>query len=123
MRRASWMAAAMMTVAVTAGAQQPPPAPRIKPVADGVHIFEYRGYQSMFVVDPEGVVVTDPISPESARVYLAEIRKMTQAPIRYVVYSHHHYDHIAGGAVFKAAGATIVSHRNAKVQLERLGNP
>ena len=47
--------------------------------------------------DPEGVVVTDPISPDTAKVYLAEIRKITQAPIRYVVSSHHHYAHISGG--------------------------
>ena len=51
-------------------------------MADGVYIFEYRGYQSIFVVDPEGVVVTDPISPEAAKVYLAEVRKVTAAPIR-----------------------------------------
>jgi glyoxylase-like metal-dependent hydrolase (beta-lactamase superfamily II) len=109
------------------GAQQPAPAatpaPVIKPVAEGVHIFEYRGYQAMFVVDPGGVLVTDPMNLEAARVFLAEIRKMTPAPIRYVVYSHHHYDHIAGGAPFKQAGATFVAHRNAKVQLERLKNP
>jgi glyoxylase-like metal-dependent hydrolase (beta-lactamase superfamily II) len=99
-----------------------PPAAVIKPVGDGVHIFEYRGYQSMFVVDPAGVVVTDPMNPDAAKVYLAEIRKMTSAPIRYVVYSHHHFDHAAGGAPFKEAGATFVAHRNAKAQLERLKN-
>jgi uncharacterized protein with FMN-binding domain len=50
--------------------QTPPPpaapaAPRAaaRPVADGVYIFEYGGYQSMFVVDPEGVLVTDPSAP------------------------------------------------------------
>ena len=82
----------------------------IEPVADEVHIFESRGYQSMFVVDPAGVLVTDPMNPEAAKVYLSEIRKMTSAPIRYVVYSHHHYDHAGGGAPFKEAGATFVAH-------------
>jgi glyoxylase-like metal-dependent hydrolase (beta-lactamase superfamily II) len=101
----------------------PPPTPNTRAVADGVYIFEYRGYQSMFVVAPEGVIVTDPISPDTAKVYLAEVRKVTQAPIRYVVYSHHHYDHISGGGVFKEAGATFVSHKNARPQLERLKNP
>jgi len=99
------------------------PAPAVKPVGNGVYIFEYRGYQSMFVVAPEGVVVTDPISPEAAKVYLAEIRRLTAAPIRFVVYSHHHYDHIAGGAPFNDAGAVFVAHRNAGVQLARLKNP
>jgi glyoxylase-like metal-dependent hydrolase (beta-lactamase superfamily II) len=107
-----------------AAAQQPPaaPAPAVSKVADGVYIFAYQGYQSMFVIAPEGVLVTDPISPTTAPLYLAEIRKLTSAPIRYVVYSHHHYDHIAGGAPFKQAGAVIVAHRNAKPQLERLKN-
>ena len=95
----------------------------VKPVTDGVYIFEYAGYQSMFVVDPAGVLITDPISPTAATAYLAEVRKLTAAPIRYVVYSHHHYDHIAGGAPFKEAGAAFVAHRNAKVQLQRLKNP
>jgi glyoxylase-like metal-dependent hydrolase (beta-lactamase superfamily II) len=118
-----------LAVASEARAQQPGTSPPtnasavIKRVADGVYIFEYRGYQSMFVVDPAGVVVTDPMNAEAAKVYLAEIRRMTTAPIRFVVYSHHHYDHIAGGAPFKQAGAVFVAHRNARVQLERLKNP
>ena len=120
---------AILAVAGIARAQQPGAGSStnasavIKMVADGVYIFEYRGYQSMFVVDPAGVVVTDPMNAEAAKVYLAEIRRMTTAPIRYVVYSHHHYDHIAGGAPFKEAGAVFVAHRNARVQLERLKNP
>ncbi len=99
-------------------AAAPPPA--VKEVAQGVYIFQYRGYQSMFVIDPAGVVVTDPISTTTAPLYLQEIRKLTQAPIRYVVYSHHHYDHIEGGAIFKEKGTEFVAHRNARVQLERL---
>ena len=70
----------------------------------------------MFIVTPQGVIATDPISENrpAADAYLAEIRKITQAPIRYVVYSHHDPDHIAGGKPFKDAGATFVAHRFAK---------
>jgi glyoxylase-like metal-dependent hydrolase (beta-lactamase superfamily II) len=80
----------------------------------------------MFVVTPDGVIATDPIAqrrPEAAVAYIAEIRKITQAPIKYVVYSHHHYDHIEGGKPFKDAGATFVAHVNAKTRLETLKNP
>jgi glyoxylase-like metal-dependent hydrolase (beta-lactamase superfamily II) len=80
----------------------------------------------MFVVTPEGVIATDPIAylrPEAAIAYIAEIRKITKAPIKYLVYSHHHYDHIAGGKPFKDAGATVIAHRNAKTRLEALRNP
>jgi glyoxylase-like metal-dependent hydrolase (beta-lactamase superfamily II) len=77
------------------------------------------------VVTPEGVIATDPIAflrPQAATTYLAEIRKITQAPIKYLVYSHHHYDHIAGGKPFKDAGARVIAHRNAKARLEALRN-
>ncbi len=77
----------------------------------------------MFVVTADGVVATDPINPAAAKIYVEEIRKVTSAPIRYVIYSHHHLDHIAGGAPFKEAGATFIAHRRAKMTLERLKNP
>ena len=59
----------------------------------------------------------------AATTYLAEIRKITQAPIKYLVYSHHHYDHIAGGKPFKDAGAKIVAHKRAKERLEQIKDP
>ena len=49
---------------------------------DNVYIFRYQGHQSMFVVTPAGVIVTDPISygrPQAAKTYLDEIRKITNA--------------------------------------------
>ena len=105
-------------------AQSPPFETR--KITDNVYVFRYGGHQSMFVVTPEGVIATDPIAylrPQAATTYIAEIRKITQAPIRYVVYSHHHYDHIAGGKPFKDLGATFVAHRNAKAHLEQLQYP
>lgn len=77
----------------------------------------------MFVVTPDGVIATDPISPQAAKVYIQEIKKITTVPVRYVVYSHNHTDHISGGAVFKEAGATFIAHRQAKAALVRLKDP
>ena len=45
------------------------------------------------------------------------------APIKYLIYSHHHYDHIAGGKAFKDAGARIVAHKKAKERLAALKDP
>ena len=90
---------------------------------DNVYVFRYQNHQSMFIVTPQGVIVTDPISygrPQAAQAYLDEIRKITKAPIKYLIYSHHHYDHIAGGEPFKKAGATVVAHRRAKERLAAL---
>ena len=93
---------------------------------DGVYIFRNGGHQAMFVVTSDGVIVTDPVAygrPTGGKAYLNEIRKITDKPIRYVIYSHHHFDHIAGGKVFKDAGATFVAHRQAWARLNELKDP
>ena len=54
----------------------------------------------MFVVTPAGGIATDPNGygrPEAGTTYVTEIRKLTDKPIKHLIYSHHHYDHIAGG--------------------------
>jgi glyoxylase-like metal-dependent hydrolase (beta-lactamase superfamily II) len=121
-------AAALAIAAVPACAQAPtPPLFSTTKVdgTDGVYIFRYQGHQAMFIVTPEGVIATDPIGERrpAAAAYIAEIRKITQAPIKYVVYSHGHYDHIAGGKPFKDLGATFVAHKNTKSLLERRQAP
>jgi glyoxylase-like metal-dependent hydrolase (beta-lactamase superfamily II) len=112
-------------LAQQAPAASPPPFATTK-VTDNVYVFRMMGHQAMFVVTPEGVIATDPVgfvNKKGGEIFLAEIRKVTQAPVKYVVYSHHHYDHIAGGKPFKDAGATFVAHRNAHKQLAALKNP
>jgi glyoxylase-like metal-dependent hydrolase (beta-lactamase superfamily II) len=110
-----------------ASAQTPAASPySTTKVADNVYVFRAGFYQAMFVVTPEGVIATDPIGyadPRAPAAYLAEIRKITQAPVKYVIYSHHHYDHIAGGRPFKDAGAIFVAHRNAHKRLAALQAP
>mgnify|MGYP006369907871 FL=1 len=65
-----------------------------------------------FVVTDEGVVVIDALgSPALAEELIAEIRRVTSKPIRYVIVTHYHADHIYGLQAFKAAGATIVAHQ------------
>jgi glyoxylase-like metal-dependent hydrolase (beta-lactamase superfamily II) len=91
-----------------------------------VYIFRYQNHQSMFVVTPAGVIATDPIGylrPQAVKTYIEEIQKITKAPIKYVIYSHHHFDHIAGGKPFKELGATFVAHRRAKERLLDLKYP
>jgi glyoxylase-like metal-dependent hydrolase (beta-lactamase superfamily II) len=114
-------------------AQAPSPSPPAPPPfattkvggTDNVYIFRYNRHQAMFIVTPEGVIATDPIGLRrpAAQAYSEEIRKITPAPIKYVIYSHPHFDHIAGGQPFKDAGATFVAHRNAKDRIAALNYP
>src|SRR5258708_29243596 len=105
------VAGMLITAALTgtAQAQAPAPPPFATTKVDGtdnVYIFRYGGHQSMFIVTPEGVIATDPISERRpAKPYIDAIEAVTKAPIKYVIYSHIHFDHIAGGKPFKDLGA------------------
>jgi glyoxylase-like metal-dependent hydrolase (beta-lactamase superfamily II) len=124
---AAALAAACLFVA--AQAQQPAAPPFATTKVDGtdnVYVFRYGNTQSMFVVTSDGVIATDPIGygrPQAVTTYIDEIRKVTNQPIKYVVYSHHHFDHIAGGKPFKDAGATFIAHKRAKERLAALNDP
>jgi glyoxylase-like metal-dependent hydrolase (beta-lactamase superfamily II) len=108
-------------------AQQPPQI-EVQKVegTENVYTFRNQGSLAMFIVTNEGVIATDPVGygrPQGGAQYLAEIRKVTNQPIRYLVYSHHHFDHIAGGRAFKEAGARVVAHRRATERLKVLNDP
>jgi glyoxylase-like metal-dependent hydrolase (beta-lactamase superfamily II) len=121
-----------MTVTVIAGAlagpalaQAPTPPPfATTKVTDNVYIFRYGNHQSMFVVTPAGVIATDPISERRpAKPYIEAIQAVTKAPVKYVIYSHSHFDHVAGGQPFKELGAVFVAHRNARDRIAALKPP
>jgi glyoxylase-like metal-dependent hydrolase (beta-lactamase superfamily II) len=106
-------------------AQPPAPAPEALPfvlesIGPGVWAAidgpkHQAGSNAGFVVGDDGVVVIDSFfSPNAARALLAEIRKVTPKPVKYVVNTHYHVDHTGGDAVFRAAGAIIVAHRNVR---------
>ncbi len=101
---------------VPAAAQQSRPTDEITKLAEDVYLFRHQAHQAIFVVTPEGVVVTDPISLKAATWLKTEIAKMTNQPVRYVIYSHHHNDHITGGRVF-ADQALFVSHQAAQPKI------
>jgi glyoxylase-like metal-dependent hydrolase (beta-lactamase superfamily II) len=65
-----------------------------------------------FVVTPQGVVVIDALgSPTLAEELIAAIRQVTAQPIRYVIVTHYHADHVYGLQAFKALGATVIAQR------------
>ena len=129
MRKMQWLKVGMVLAvaigAVCLGASPGwPQQPRYETtkVADGVYMFRWINHQALFVVTPDGVIATDPISVEAAKVYREEIRKITPQPVRYVIYSHHHFDHITGGAAF-ADTAVFVGHVRLRQRLLQLTNP
>lgn len=114
------IAAAALLAAPSALAQEPKVT--VDKLADGVYLFTHNAHRSLFIVTAGGVLVTDPQSPDAAKRYVQEIRKITQAPVRDIVYSHHHGDHVSGAAMFEKEPAVIVSHANARKHLTTSGS-
>lgn len=73
------------------------------------------GSNASFVIGDDGVAVIDTFEhPEAARALLAEIRKKTSLPIKFVVDTHYHIDHVGGNGVFAESGATVMAQRNVR---------
>jgi cyclase len=73
------------------------------------------GSNSGFVIGDDGVAVIDSYQKaDAAKSLLAEIRKMTPLPIKYVINTHYHIDHVIGNGVYAEAGATIVAQKNVR---------
>lgn len=73
------------------------------------------GANAGFVIGDDGVLVVDTFeNPEAAKLLLVEIRKLTQLPVKVVVNTHYHLDHVAGNSIFTKEGAVVLAHRNVR---------
>jgi cyclase len=71
------------------------------------------GANAGFVIGDDGVAVIDSFENEAAaKAMLAEIRRVTPLPVKFVINTHYHLDHVAGNAVFAKEGAVIVGHQS-----------
>lgn len=73
------------------------------------------GANAGFVIGSDGVAVIDTFeNVAAAQSLLDEIRKKTNLPVRFVVNTHYHLDHVAGNSIFANAGATILAQENVR---------
>ena len=105
-----------------AAAQAKPEAQlfELKKIGEGVYAAispgeSKAGANAGFVIGDDSVAVIDTFEDASAaKVLLDEIRKITKLPVRFVVNTHYHLDHVAGNGVFAETGAVVVAHRNVR---------
>jgi glyoxylase-like metal-dependent hydrolase (beta-lactamase superfamily II) len=81
------------------------------------------GANTGFIIGDDGVAVIDTsatadadgnFGTQAARDLLTAIRTLTKLPVRFVINTHYHLDHVGANAVFADAGATVLAHRNVR---------
>ena len=99
--------------AAQAPATAPAAAPRrsIERINGDVYTAINNNHRTVFLVTKEGIVLGDPINADFAKWLKSELATRFKVPVRYVIYSHHHWDHASGGDVF-ADTAQFVGHAN-----------
>jgi glyoxylase-like metal-dependent hydrolase (beta-lactamase superfamily II) len=68
-------------------------------------------YVSAFMVTSDGIILVEPIGTEMATWLKAEMTRRFNVPVKYVIYSHSHWDHASGGAIY-ADTARFIGHEN-----------
>ena len=92
----------------------------LEPITDD--LLHFRGGDSgnhfgVVLVTEEGIVVADTVDPESAQWLRDELKSRYDVPVKYLVYSHGHYDHVGGSNIFQDGGAIVIAHENAEKDL------
>ncbi|MFB3122030.1 MAG: MBL fold metallo-hydrolase, partial [Candidatus Binatia bacterium] len=73
---------------------QKTPTREITAIAGDLYRVRNNFHFSVFLVTPAGIIVTDPIDVEAARWLKEELARRFDKPIKYLIYSHDHTDHV-----------------------------
>ena len=133
MERLMLGAALALALGAVAHAQVPPPAlpppatapQTIKPVKPDLYMVVGGGGNTTVRITPAGLVVVDGKNP-GQQFYddlMAQIRTVSQAPVKDLVNTHHHADHSGNNARFRAAGANVIGQKNEPGELAKFVPP
>ena len=90
-------------------------------LADGVWFLAGGSHHSLAVEFKDfSAVIEAPLTEERSLAVIAETRKLIpNKPIKYVISTHHHFDHSGGLRTYVAEGATVVTHESNKAYFEK----
>jgi glyoxylase-like metal-dependent hydrolase (beta-lactamase superfamily II) len=91
-------------------------------VRGDLHMISGEGGNVAVYVTPEGVVLVDDMFDRNHADILAQVTRITDKPLRYVINTHQHDDH-AGGAFKMLPLAEVIAHRNVYANLKDLKRP
>jgi glyoxylase-like metal-dependent hydrolase (beta-lactamase superfamily II) len=87
------------------------PAREITNITGDLYRVRNGAWATVFYVTPDGIILGDPINVAFSTWLKEQLAQRFKVPVRYVVYSHSHFDHAEGGAAF-ADTAKFVAHEN-----------
>ena len=109
-----------------AGGTAPAVRVDIQKIADGVHYLTGGSHHSVAIEMRDHVVLVEaPLDAERSRAVIAKISEAIPGkPIRFVINTHHHFDHAGGLRPYADLGATIVTHEMNRAYYEKIwGKP
>ena len=94
---------------------------RLVKEADGVYVAEGYDFANLaFIVTPKLVVAIDAgTTPRNAADAVRALREVTKAPIKYVVLTHGHWDHVGGLSALREPGTVVIAQAGFPVELAR----
>lgn len=112
--------AAVTLFPVVARAQQaPPPMRAITNIRGDLYRVQDNQHYTVFLVTSEGIVLGDPINLAAATWLKDELAKrFPNRSVRYVLYSHHDFDHASGARVFNDT-AELIGHADFNAELKK----
>jgi cyclase len=113
---------ASAVLAAYAQTAKPPGPLRTERVRGNLHMISGEGGNVAVAVTTDGVILVDNMFDRNHADILAQIRTLTDKPIRYVLNTHQHDDH-AGGDVKMLPIAEVIAHRNARANLVDIKQP
>jgi glyoxylase-like metal-dependent hydrolase (beta-lactamase superfamily II) len=100
-----------------------PPGPlRIEKVRGDLYMISGEGGNVAVYVTGEGVILVDDMFDRNHADILAQVKSITDQPIRYVLNTHQHDDH-AGGDLKMLPVAEVIAHQNVRANLEHIKQP
>jgi glyoxylase-like metal-dependent hydrolase (beta-lactamase superfamily II) len=91
-----------------ANAQESPPVVDVLQVRDNIYMLVGQGGNITMQIGSDGILIVDTQFARMSDAIVAAIREISDQPIRYIVNTHHHGDHIGGNANLRIAGATVI---------------